>query len=148
MFTIEKLTADAQFLPLLSQHLTRTVGQYDEFQQILRFLDSQEKWLLAFMTYRQWLESRNEDNGGRVYTSQIISEAREICDYSRNTVTAFLDGLATYGIIKKTTDPRDRRFQEIRMTEQVHQAFLFWYMNHGYTLDQLDGGDRAARLTS
>lgn len=148
MLTVNILTADDRFLPLLQVHLTRTLARYGELQHILRFLDTQEKWLLAFMVYRQWIASQECHASGRVYASAILDEAARICRYSRNTVSAFIDGLAAYGIICKTTDTRDRRFQEISMTDKIHDAFLFWYLNHGLTLDMLDGGDRAARLNA
>lgn len=146
MMTVDSLVADPRFLPLLQDHLTRTVSRYGQLQQILRFLDTQEKWLLAFMAYRQWIHSLDGHDSGRVYVSALLDEAAKICPYSRNTVWAFFDGLSAYNIVRKTTDTRDRRFQEITMTQIIHDAFYFWYSNHGMTLDLIDGGDRAARL--
>jgi hypothetical protein len=146
MLTVDRLLAYPNFLPLLQDHLRRTMDRYTELHQILRFLDSQEKWLLAFIIYRQWVNGTVRDGTGLVYMSGIWDEVKAIGGFSRNTVTAFVDGLVAYGFIRRVTNERDRRYQELHFSEVVHRAFLFWYMNHAQTLDLLDGGDRATRL--
>lgn len=146
MIEPESISSNPRFLPLIQEHLKRTMDRYTELQQILRFLDSQEKWLLAFVIYRQWVDGMMRDGVGRVYMSGIWDEAKEIGGYSRNTVSAFVDGLVAYGFIRRVTHEHDRRFQELHFSELVHRAFHFWYLNHAVTLDRLDGGDRAVRL--
>ena len=138
--------ANPGLLPLIQEHLSRAMAHYSELQQILRFLDSQEKWLLAFVIYRQWIESKRQDGSGIVYMSGIWDEAKDLGGYSRNTVSAFVDGLVAYGFIRRVTHVHDRRFQELHLSDLVHRSFRFWYQTHALTLDRLDGGDRSARL--
>lgn len=142
----ESIYSNPRFLPLIQEHLKRTMERYTDLQHILRFLDSQEKWLLAFVIYRQWMEGMKRDGVGRVYMSGIWDEAKDIGGYSRNTVSAFVDGLVAYGFIRRVTSEHDRRFQELHFSDLVHRAFHFWYLNHAVTLDKLDGGNRAGRL--
>ena len=146
--TARFLAADPRFLPLLQTHLNRSLDMYGELEQALRLLDSQEKWLLAFVIYRQSLASATAAGPGPVYASAIWEEVRQIEAFSRNTVMAFIDGMVTYGIAAKSKDSRDRRYQEIHLSPLVHRAFLFWYGHHAGTLDRLDGGARCALLQS
>lgn len=146
MSTFDRFMAHPGVLLLIREHLRRAMERYTELQNILRFLDSQEKWLLAFVIYRQWVDGVNRDGVGRVYMSSIWDEAKDIGCFSRNTVSAFVDGLVAYGFIRRVPHAHDRRYQELHFSDLVHRAFQFWYHTHALTLDAVDGGERAARL--
>jgi hypothetical protein len=146
--TVETLFRHPVFLSIVQTHAQAMLGQYAQFKELMRFIGSHQKWLLTYIIYRRWVFTTQPGNTSKLCMSQICDDAASFDLASRNTVTAFVDGLVTYGFLDKLPGTVDRRFQEFNIPEAVHGGVYLWFLNHGASLDLLDGGNRAGHLQS
>jgi hypothetical protein len=146
MKTPDDLMALPGFLPVLQAYIKSSMSNYAELEGLLRFVDNQEKWLLSFLIYRQWIDATAPGGSGKVYLSQIWDEARTLKATSRNTVNNFFNAFAAYGFIDKVAHGADRRVLELHFPHIIHKSFFRWYLGYARSLDALDGGKRTITL--
>jgi len=146
--SVQALTGNPAFLPVLQRGAQHLIALYDRFPRVARLVAAQQKWLLTHAAYALHLERDPENPLSGITAARLLDIIIEFGAASRNTATAFLAEMQAYKFIRDVPGCTNRRSRPLEPTEVSHEAMTLWFRGQMRSLDLLDGGRRVAMLES
>ncbi|MBP2444781.1 hypothetical protein [Rhizobium leguminosarum] len=145
-FTAENLAADDRFLAAILHCADQMLSIYRESPRIASIFAAQQRWLMAHAGFALHYGYPGDGKSG-LYSGRFIDFAVRNDIASRNTAAAFMQEMLAYRFLRPVPGP-DKRTRYLEPTETAEQHFTRWLVAHLMILDNLDGGERAGKVTA
>ncbi|MFS8145709.1 hypothetical protein [Rhizobium sp. BR 249] len=145
-FTAENLAADDRFSAAILHCANQLLAIYRESPRIASIFAAQQRWLMAHAGFALHYGYPGDGKRG-LYSGRFIDFAVRNDIASRNTAAAFMQEMLAYRFLQAVPGP-DKRTRYLEPTEIAEQHFTRWLLAHMMILDNLDGGERAAKVAA
>jgi hypothetical protein len=146
-FAAETLATDERFFGAVLVCANEMLAIYRESPRIASIFAAQQRWLMAHAGFALHYGLPGEDKKG-LYSGRFVDFIISNKIASRNTAAAFLQEMLVYRFLRPSSGQADRRTRLIEPTETAEEHFLKWLVTHLFILDNLDGGNRAQKVST
>ena len=138
----EQIASHPRLIPCVRRQALTLLSLQESNPRVAAVFATQQRWLMAHLALAQHFAAPNQANGLRL--TKFIEAVAAHGIASKNTADAFLKEMLKYGYVRQVAHDGDRRLRPLEPGPVPLQAISGWLATHLATLDDLDGGGRAA----
>jgi hypothetical protein len=140
----EQIANHPRLIPCIRRQASTLLSLHDSNPRVSSIFATQQRWLMAHVALAQYFSAANQADGLRLTKFLEAVAAHGVA--SKNTADAFLKEMLKYGYVRHMAHDGDRRLRPLEPGPASLQAISGWLATHLATLDDLDGGGRAAQF--
>lgn len=141
-----KWRGDSIFFAVLRDAAEQLLAMHDTAPRVVRYVASMQKWLITQAIVALHFERKHDEARPPLTAGSLIDFFAEHQPFSKNTLTAHLAELRTYGLLVPL-ESRDKRVKPLQLSLYGEALVGQWLESHLSALDRMDGGNRAPTLT-
>lgn len=138
----EQIANHPRLIPCIQRQALTLLSIQESNPRVAAVFATQQRWLMAHLALAQYFAAASQVNGLRL--TKFIETVAAHGIASKNTADAFLKEMLKYGYVRQVAHAGDRRLRPLEPGPIALQAISGWLATHLATLDDLDGGGRAA----
>ncbi|GGF56220.1 hypothetical protein GCM10007301_14780 [Azorhizobium oxalatiphilum] len=135
---------NAELRPAIRQQAEAFLGIHAHAPLLASVFATQQRYMMGQI----FLSLTYKSSDGRVLLAEFLRKVEQFRIASPNTAEAFVREMVREGIGIPAPERKDRRSRPLMVAEAAHVMMRRWMAIHLHTLDRLDGGARAATLST
>lgn len=140
-----KWHGDSTFFAVLRDAAEQLLAMHDTAPRVVRYVASMQKWLITQAIVALHFERKHDEARPPLTAGSLIDFFAEHQPFSKNTLTAHLAELRTYGLLVPL-ESRDKRVKPLQLSPYGEVLVGQWLESHLSALDRMDRGNRAPTL--
>jgi DNA-binding IscR family transcriptional regulator len=141
-----KWNGDSTYFAALRDAAEQLLAMHDTAPRVVRYVASRQKWLITQAIVALHFERKHDEARPPLTAGSLIDFFAEHQPFSKNTLTAHLAELRTYGLLVPL-ESRDKRVKPLQLSPYGEALVGQWLESHLSALDRMDGGNRTPTLT-
>lgn len=127
-------------------HARALLDTYKEYPRISTVFATEQRQMMGSIALSLYFTSASGSDDRGIVLARFLDTVVARGVASRNTGDRFIKEMVQYGYLRRSPKAGDRRVQPLEPTETTILVLLTWAMVHLKSLDNFDGGKRAATI--